>query len=53
MSRGWSTAGDVQKVSLQELKTQFGDASGTWLYHIVRGVDTSAVVSRTRAKVGP
>jgi len=42
--------GELLKVALQTMKSKFGDDTGTWLYNIIRGEDSSEVNSRTQIK---
>jgi nucleotidyltransferase/DNA polymerase involved in DNA repair len=44
------TAGDAQHLPLPALRKSFGDATGIWLYRIVRGVDDSAVLPFAKPK---
>ncbi|BGP48674.1 N-acetyltransferase eso1 [Rhodotorula kratochvilovae] len=44
------TVGDLLRFSLPELKTKLGDASGTWLWEIVRGLDYTEVDTKTQVK---
>ncbi|KAK4697675.1 DNA polymerase eta, partial [Lecanoromycetidae sp. Uapishka_2] len=37
-------------VPIEQLKLKLGDDTGTWVYHIIRGEDTSEVNSRTQIK---
>lgn len=37
-------------VSIEQLKLKLGDDTGSWIYHIIRGEDSSEVNSRTQIK---
>jgi DNA polymerase eta len=37
-------------VSIEQLKSKLGDDTGTWVYHIIRGEDSSEVNARTQIK---
>jgi DNA polymerase eta len=39
---------DLLEVSLEQLKHQLGDDTGSWVYEIIRGEDSSEVNSRTQ-----
>ena len=41
---------DLLPYSLEQLKLKLGDETGSWLYGIIRGEDTSEVNSRTQIK---
>ena len=41
---------DLLAVSLEQLKYQLGDDTGSWVYEIIRGEDSSEVNSRTQIK---
>ncbi|KXS95259.1 hypothetical protein AC578_9460 [Pseudocercospora eumusae] len=41
---------ELLAVSIEQLKKQLGDGSGTWLYNIIRGEDDSEVNPRTQIK---
>jgi DNA polymerase eta len=41
---------DLLAVSVEQLKSKFGDDSGVWIYDTLRGIDTSEVNSRTQIK---
>ena len=41
---------ELLNVSLEQLRRQLGDDTGTWLYQIVRGEDDSEVTARTQIK---
>jgi DNA polymerase eta len=41
---------ELLTVSLDQLKAKLGDDTGTWLYGVIRGEDTSEVNSRTQLK---
>ncbi|KAH0544641.1 hypothetical protein FGG08_001291 [Glutinoglossum americanum] len=47
---GTDTVADLQRVSLDQLKLKVGDDTGTWVYGIIRGIDTSEVNPRTQIK---
>lgn len=42
--------GELLKVSLETMKSKIGDDTGTWIYNIIRGEDSSEVNSRTQIK---
>jgi len=44
------TVKDLLPVSIEQLKQKLGDETGTWVYHVIRGQDTSEVNSRTQIK---
>ncbi|GAA5820482.1 hypothetical protein JCM3770_005545 [Rhodotorula araucariae] len=44
------TVGDLLRFTLPELKAKLGDASGTWLWEIVRGLDYTEVDTKTQVK---
>lgn len=44
-----STVGDLWSVSLVEMQQKFGDES-RWVYDVLRGIDHSAVIERTKNK---
>lgn len=44
------TVKDLLGVQMDQFKKQLGDDTGTWLYNIIRGQDTSEVNSRTEIK---
>jgi DNA polymerase eta len=44
------TVKDLLSVSLEQLKLKLGEESGTWVYQIIRGNDSSDVNSRTQIK---
>lgn len=44
------TVGGLLQISIEQLKQKLGDESGTWLYQIIRGVDSSEVNPRTQLK---
>lgn len=48
---GWHTVEDVVKQPLSTLRRHFGEETSLWLYRLVRGIDSSAVVPRTLPKV--
>jgi DNA polymerase eta len=39
---------DLLQVSLQSMRSKLGSDAGSWVYHFIRGVDDSPVVSRTQ-----
>lgn len=39
---------DLLEISIDNLKSKFGDDTGTWIYNIIRGNDTSEVSYRTQ-----
>ncbi|KAL8960724.1 MAG: hypothetical protein Q9183_005416, partial [Haloplaca sp. 2 TL-2023] len=41
---------ELLEVSLGQMKTKLGDDTGSWVYQIIRGEDTSEVNSRTQIK---
>jgi DNA polymerase eta len=41
---------ELLEVPLEQLKKKVGDDTGSWVYHIIRGQDTSEVNSRTQIK---
>lgn len=41
---------ELCKVPLEQLKSRIGDDTGTWVYQIIRGEDSSEVNSRTQIK---
>ncbi|KAL9098713.1 MAG: hypothetical protein Q9163_005681 [Psora crenata] len=41
---------DLLAVTIEQLKSKLGDDTGSWLYHIIRGEDTSEVNERTQIK---
>ncbi|CAG8461275.1 11556_t:CDS:10, partial [Ambispora gerdemannii] len=44
------TAGDLWKLSTEELQSKFGMTTGVWLYNICRGIDTEEVTQRNILK---
>lgn len=44
------TVKDLLPVSVEQLKQKVGDDTGTWVFQIIRGNDTSEVNSRTQIK---
>jgi nucleotidyltransferase/DNA polymerase involved in DNA repair len=44
------TAGAAQGLSLQLLRSHFGESNGTFLFRIVRGIDETAVKPKSRPK---
>lgn len=44
------TVKDLLEVPIEQLKRMIGDSSGTWIYNIIRGEDTSEVNPRTQIK---
>ncbi|KAL8703097.1 MAG: hypothetical protein Q9201_003711 [Fulgogasparrea decipioides] len=47
---GTEQVGELLDVSLGQLKAKLGDDTGSWVYDIIRGEDTSEVNSRTQIK---
>ena len=47
---GTESVSDLLKVPLEQLKSKLDDDSGSWLYKVIRGEDTSEVNSRTQIK---
>ena len=41
---------ELLDVSLEQLKSKLGDDTGSWVYHIIRGDDSSEVNARTQIK---
>ena len=41
---------ELLKIPIEQLKSKLGDDTGTWLYGVIRGDDTSEVNSRTQIK---
>ncbi|KAI9682670.1 MAG: DNA-directed DNA polymerase eta rad30 [Trizodia sp. TS-e1964] len=41
---------DLLQVELEQLKREFGEESGAWIYETIRGVDLSEVTPRTQIK---
>ena len=41
---------DLLKVSLEQMKSKVGDDTGSWVYHVIRGEDSSEVNPRTQIK---
>jgi len=41
---------DLLPVSVERLKHKLGEETGTWVYNVIRGVDTTEVNSRTQIK---
>jgi DNA polymerase eta len=41
---------DLLPVAVEQLKQKLGDDTGTWVYHVIRGQDSSEVNSRTQIK---
>ena len=41
---------ELLKIPIEQLKSKLGDDTGTWLYTVIRGEDTSEVNSRTQIK---
>jgi len=41
---------DLLPVSVEQLKHKLGEEMGTWVYNVIRGVDTTEVNSRTQIK---
>jgi DNA polymerase eta len=44
------TVKDLLAFPVEQLKQKLGDDTGTWVYQIIRGIDTSEVNSRTQIK---
>ncbi|KAK5198901.1 N-acetyltransferase eso1 [Exophiala xenobiotica] len=47
---GTDEVAELLKIPMEQLKSKLGDATGTWLYGIIRGEDNSEVSSRTQIK---
>lgn len=47
---GWYKASDVHGIPLADLQHRFGERSGSWLYEVIRGMDTSPVHQREEPK---
>jgi DNA polymerase eta len=41
---------ELLNISLEQMKSKFGDDTGTWLYGVIRGEDLSEVNARTQIK---
>lgn len=41
---------DLLSVPIEQMKQKLGDDTGSWVFHVIRGVDTSEVNSRTQIK---
>ena len=41
---------ELLAASIEQLKSKIGDDTGTWVYHIIRGEDSSEVNARTQIK---
>ena len=41
---------DLLRISLDQMKLKIGDDTGSWVYHVIRGEDTSEVNPRTQIK---
>ena len=41
---------ELLSVPIEQLKSKLGDDTGTWVYHIIRGEDSSEVNARTQIK---
>lgn len=41
---------ELLKIPIEQMKSKFGDETGTWLHEIIRGEDNSEVNSRTQIK---
>ena len=41
---------ELLAASIEQLKSKIGDETGTWVYHIIRGEDSSEVNARTQIK---
>jgi DNA polymerase eta len=44
------TVKDLLEVPVEQLKQKLGDDTGTWVFQIIRGIDSSEVNSRTQIK---
>ncbi|TVY25585.1 N-acetyltransferase [Lachnellula hyalina] len=44
------TVNELLPIAIEQLKQKLGDDTGTWVYQIIRGIDTSEVNSRTQIK---
>lgn len=44
------TVKDLLPIPIEQLKHKLGDDTGTWVYQIIRGIDSSEVNSRTQIK---
>ncbi|KAL3418876.1 sister chromatid cohesion protein eso1 [Phlyctema vagabunda] len=44
------TVQDLLPISIEQLKHKLGDESGTWIYQVIRGTDSSEVNPRTQLK---
>ncbi|KAH8816781.1 hypothetical protein F5884DRAFT_853210 [Xylogone sp. PMI_703] len=42
--------GELLSTPLEQMKQKLGDDTGSWVYHVIRGIDTSEVNSRTQIK---
>lgn len=49
-SFGTDTVKDLLPIPIEQLKQKLGDDTGTWVYQIIRGNDSSEVNSRTQIK---
>jgi DNA polymerase eta len=47
---GTDAVKDLLPISIEALKQKLGDDTGSWVYHTIRGIDTSEVNSRTQIK---
>ncbi|KAI9882060.1 MAG: hypothetical protein M1823_006203 [Watsoniomyces obsoletus] len=47
---GTETVKDLLSVPLDQMKRKLGDDHGTWVYQIIRGIDSSEVNARTQIK---
>ena len=45
---GTEQMADLLKFSLEDLRSKIGAESGSWVYHVIRGIDHSEVVERTQ-----
>ncbi|MCJ1276667.1 DNA-directed DNA polymerase eta rad30 [Puttea exsequens] len=41
---------ELLRIPIEQLKSKLGDDTGSWVYHIIRGEDSSEVNSRTQIK---
>ena len=41
---------ELLKVSIEQMKSKIGDDTGSWVYHVIRGEDSSEVNPRTQIK---
>lgn len=47
---GTESIDELLRLSVEQLKSKFGDGTGTWLYNTIRGMDWSEVNPRTQIK---